>query len=316
LSEAAILELDGLRKEYLDVVAVCDVSLAIPRGEIYGLIGPNGAGKTTLLSMAATTLEPTAGHVRLDGGELWDDPVRARRQIGFMPDFFQVTRELTVTDFLSTFALAHGLRGQALRDRVAEVVALVGLQAKAEEKCKGLSRGMVQRLGLGRAIIHKPALLLLDEPASGLDPLARKVLFDTLRAIHRDGSTIVISSHILSELSDLCTFVGIMHEGEFLECGRTREVIQKLLPRRRMELHVLAESLTAAQAFLEQTDAVNALVEVDGSLRFEFEGTDEHLADLHATLAREGIRIVTLAESATSLHEAYFSLAEGRPARD
>ncbi|MBN1941740.1 MAG: ABC transporter ATP-binding protein [Phycisphaerae bacterium] len=306
----SIIELRRLRKEYFNVVALADVDLSIPGGEIYGLIGPNGAGKTTLLRILATTLEPTAGCVLLEGKDLWDDPLAARRTTGFMPDFFQVYRDLTVREFLNFFALAHGLRGGERTRRVADVIRLIGLEEKADALCKGLSRGMVQRLGLGRAILHKPRLLLLDEPASGLDPLARKRLFDVLQYVRSGGATIVISSHILAELSDLCTSVGIMDRGVFLEAGPTEQVIRRLLPRRKLQLRVLEGSQAAAVRFLEQRESVSELQTDTMLLRFDFEGDDETVADLLRDLIARNVRVVLFQESASSLHEAYLRIAE------
>ncbi|MBN1554806.1 MAG: ABC transporter ATP-binding protein [Phycisphaerae bacterium] len=305
-----IIELRRLRKEYFNVVALADVDLSIPAGEIYGLIGPNGAGKTTLLRMLATTLEPTAGRVLLEGKDLWDDPPGVRSVIGFMPDFFQVYRDLTVREFLTFFALAHGLRGAKLAHRVTDVIGLIGLEEKADELCKGLSRGMVQRLGLGRAVLHNPRLLLLDEPASGLDPLARARLFAVLQRVRAEGATIIISSHILAELSGLCTSVGIMHQGVFLESGPTEEVIRRLLPRRKLQLRVLEGSQTPAANVLEKHENVSMIQTDTTWLRFEFDGTDETVSELLDQLIAAGVRVVLLQESASSLHEAYISIAE------
>ncbi len=305
-----LLELCRLRKDYFNVVAVADVELSIPAGEIVGLIGPNGAGKTTLLRMLATTLEPTTGRVLLEGKDLWDDPPAVRRQIGFMPDFFQVYRDLTVREFLTLFGLAHDLHGEQLNERVTEVISLIGLEEKADSLCKGLSRGMVQRLGLGRAILHKPRLLLLDEPASGLDPLARGKLFSVLRRIHADGATVLISSHILAELSELCTYVGIMDRGVFLEVGPTEQVIRRLLPRRKLQLRVLDGSQTQAAGLLGACEGLSDLRTDATTLRFDYDGTDETLAGLLRQLIAAGVQVVLLQESASSLHEAYISIAE------
>ncbi|HDY65064.1 MAG TPA: ABC transporter ATP-binding protein [Phycisphaerae bacterium] len=287
-----------------------DVDLVVPAGEIFGMIGPNGAGKTTTLRMLGTALEPTAGQVFFDGRDIWDDPVDVRSQIGFMPDFFQLYRQLKVWELLGYFGIAHGMKGASLDRRVDEVLRLIGLTEKREALCKGLSRGMVQRLGLGRAILHRPKLLLLDEPASGLDPLARKILFDTLRSAHAEGATIIISSHILGELSDLCTSVGIMNRGRFIESGPTGDVVRRLLPKRKIELRVLDGSQEAAGAALSGMDDVHDLRRDKAVLHFDFDGTDEDLANLNAELIERGVRVVLLQESATSLHEAYFAITE------
>ncbi len=307
----SILVFRELRKDFFDVRAVDDVSLEIPTGEIFGLIGPNGAGKTTTLRMAATSLEPTRGKVMFLGQDIWKDPVRVRRQIGFLPDFFQTYRQLTVEELLTYFAIAHGLPGLERRQRVNEVIEIIGLGEKRKTLCKGLSRGMVQRLGLGGAILHRPRLLLLDEPASGLDPLARKAMFDALRTCQAEGATILISSHILGELSDLCTSVGVMDEGRFLAAGETRTVMNELLPKRKIELRVLPDGHTQALQHLQQHAKVHALLPEKGRFRFDFDGTDEDLAALNTEMVRRGVKVVLQQESATSLHEAYFAVAKG-----
>ena len=302
----------GLRKEYFQVVAVNDVNLAIPRGEIFGLIGPNGAGKTTLLRMIATTLEPTSGHVYVDDADVWSHPTTVRGKTGFMPDFFLMYPKLTVRELLTYFGIAHGLSGDALRARVDEVIDLIDLTDKRDTPCKGLSRGMVQRLGLGRAILHKPELLLLDEPASGLDPLARQSLFDVLRAIRAEGATIVISSHILTELSGLCTSVGIMHDGQFLETGTPEEITRKLMPKRQMAMTVVS-GVDQAVTILSghpQTDDVQA---DDQRVGFAFDGDDAALAELTRSLVTGGVGVALMEEAETTLHELYLAIAERTP---
>jgi len=304
-----LLETRALRKEYFDVLAVDDLDWAVAPGEIHGLIGPNGAGKTTLLRMLATTLEPTSGQVLFEGKSLWRDPTRLRGQMGFMPDFFQMYGRLTVTELLRYFGIAHGLDDTAIDERVRAVLAQTELTDKADAFCRGLSRGMVQRLGLARAILHRPTLLLLDEPASGLDPMARQVLFDILRGIHASGTTIIISSHILAELSGLCTAVAIMHEGRFLATGKTDEIIRQIMPKRRIRLHVTAAAANAT-AILSADTAVTDLGGEAPALEFAFDGDDDALADLNARLVTAGVGVARLEEGRASLHELYFAITE------
>ena len=304
-----IVVMQALRKEYYEVVAVDDVDLSLARGQIHGLIGPNGAGKTTLLRMLATTLEPPSGEILFEGVDIRRDPKAVRAKMGYMPDFFQMYDGLRVAELLAYFGIAHGLGGRQLRDRVAEVIRLIGLEEKAHTPCKGLSRGMVQRLGLGRAIIHRPELVLLDEPASGLDPLARKNLFDLLERIHADGTTIIISSHILAELSDLCTSVIIMHEGRFLETGPTQEIIRKIMPTRQITLR-LAGGAEAAGKVLSEHRSASALQSEPNQIRFGFDGSDAELAELNAALVRAGAGVALMEETRTSLHELYFAITE------
>ena len=174
---------------------------------------------------------------------------------------------------------------------------------------RGLSRGMMQRLGLGRSILHRPKLLLLDEPASGLDPLARRDLFELLRQVHSEGTTVIISSHILGELSDLCTSVAIMHDGRFLEVGRTAEIIRKLMPKREITIQVVTP-VEAAAKVLQEMPGVSDLSTTDSSLGFFFEGSQDALAGLNAALVRAKVGVALLEEKKTNLHDIYFKIAE------
>jgi ABC-2 type transport system ATP-binding protein len=303
------LALHRLRKEYFEVVAVDDVDLEVHRGDIFGLIGPNGAGKTTLLRMLATALEPTAGRALFCGKDLWADPVAYRRVMGFMPDFFQLYDYLTTRETLLYFGLAHGMDRKARARRADEVLELIGLQEKAHSLAKGLSRGMVQRLGLGRALMHRPSLLLLDEPASGLDPLARKHLFDVLREVNTQGTTIAISSHILGELSDVCNSVGIMHKGKFLAAGETSEIVGRIMPKRRISL-LLTTDPAAATPVLETFPAVS-VEKIEGSrVRLLLEATDADLAQLNAALVAAGVGVALIEETRTGLTELYLAITE------
>jgi len=304
-----IVTTSALRKEYFETVAVADIDLAIPPGQIFGLIGPNGAGKTTTLRMLATTLEPTSGTAYFQGLDVWKDPRSLRDRIGFMPDFFQMYGGLTVTELLRYFGIAHGLSGTELRRRVAEVLALIDLAEKADSPVKGLSRGMMQRLGFGRAILHRPKLLLLDEPASGLDPLARKRLFDLLLHVHEQGTTVIISSHILGELSEVCTSIGIMDHGRFLETGHTDRIVRKIMPKRQITVQLVTETAAAAKLLAEQT-GVSDVKATGRSVQFLFDGEDAALAELNASLMRAGVAVALTEESRTSLHEVYFAIAQ------
>ncbi len=308
----AIVRTERLRQEYFDLLAVDDVDLAIEPGEIYGLVGPNGAGKTTLLRMMATTLEPTRGRVLFKGVDVSKDPLPMRRHMGFMPDFFQLYNDLTVIQTLEYFARAHKIKDMIVR--IHEVLEIIGLEEKATTSVKGLSRGMTQRLGLGRAILHKPDLLLLDEPASGLDPLARRILFKALEAIHREGATIIISSHILGELSGLCTSVGIMHEGRFIETGKTAEVVKRIMPTRRIRLVVLDDVARAAD-MVAKLDHVSAVRVEDHRVDFSYEGDDAGLAEINRLLVQAECTVARLEEKETNLHEVYFAIADREGAR-
>jgi len=201
-----VIELIRLRKEYDDVVAVEDLSLTIPQGEIFGLIGPNGAGKTTTIRMACGLLAPTTGKALVNNIDVAQEPEQAQGSIGYLSDFFAVYEDLKVWEYLDYFAHAYKVDESRIANRVTEVIAQVSLEVKRDAMIRGLSRGMKQRLGIARAIIHQPKVLLLDEPASGLDPKARLELRNLLLGLRDQGTTILISSHILTELEGFCTF--------------------------------------------------------------------------------------------------------------
>ena len=305
-----LFQTQSLRKEYFEVVAVDDVDFSVPAGEIFGLIGPNGAGKTTLLRMLATSLEPTSGRVFFDGTDVWKNPVKLRSAIGFVPDFFLMYDKLTVRELLKYFAIAHDMPRARIGPRVEEVLGLIDLRDKADTLVKGLSRGMMQRLGAGRAILHEPRALLLDEPASGLDPLARMALFELLKRIHANGTTILISSHILGELTDVCTSVGIMHDGRFLETGPVDEIIKKVMPHRTITLRIVA-GLEAARKVVSGEANVAAVEDCEQGLRITFTGTDQQLAEMNARLVGANVALALAEEARTSLNELYFAIAQG-----
>ena len=224
----AIVRTTGLTKMYGPLAAVGEVSLAVPRGSIYGLIGPNGAGKTTLMTMVASLLRPTAGSVTVEGHDPAHDAASVRRVTGYMPDGLGVYEGLDVGGYLEFFAAAYEIPRDEWSSLIDGLLELVDLEVKRDAAVNSLSRGMKQRLSLARALVHDPQLLILDEPASGLDPRARIELRELLWALQSMGKTIIVSSHILSELQEICTHVGIMEAGRMLAEGSPDEIGQRL----------------------------------------------------------------------------------------
>ncbi|NDV61773.1 ABC transporter ATP-binding protein [Puniceicoccales bacterium CK1056] len=222
------IELQDLRVDYGDLTAVNNLSLTIDKGEIYGLVGPNGAGKTSTLNVLATLLVPTYGHVRMAGYDLDRDPDAIRARLGYMPDLAPVVGNLRVWEFLDLYAASYGLAGTEKSKRVDECLELVKLADKRDVLCGTLSRGMTQRVVLAKTLLHKPEILLLDEPASGMDPLARIDLKDALQSVATTGATIIISSHILSELAEMATSIGILHKGRLREHGDVHDVLASM----------------------------------------------------------------------------------------
>jgi ABC-2 type transport system ATP-binding protein len=223
-----MVDIKQLWVKYGSFIAVRGISFQIPRGEVFGFIGPNGAGKSSTIRILATLQRPDSGIVRVDGIEVRENPMKIRRKIGYMPDSFGLYEGLTVREYLHFFAAAYDTP-EALRDRlVDDVLSLTDLKTKIDAQVDGLSRGMKQRLGLARVLLHDPELLLLDEPASGLDPRARIEVREILKELSRMGKTILISSHILHELSQFCTRIGILEAGALLTEGSLEEIYHRL----------------------------------------------------------------------------------------
>ena len=305
---ADAIKITGLCKEFDDLVAVQSLEATIPEGEIYGLIGPNGAGKTTTIRMACGLLEPTAGQVRVEGVDVHQEPERAQQFIGYLSDFFSVYEDLKVWEYLDFFAHAYKMPDAEIPARIDEVIRQVELEVKRDALIKGLSRGMKQRLGIGRAIIHRPKVLLLDEPASGLDPKARFDLRNLLRGLRDQGTTVLISSHILTELEGFCTSIGIMEKGQLVRSGRIAEVTAAENPARMIRLRWMENSAPVAPLLSASSEVSGvSLDSVEG--RFHFSGTDAELAQLLAGLIAGGVQVLSFAESKQTVEDLYMKLS-------
>jgi ABC-2 type transport system ATP-binding protein len=243
----AIVETRNLTKRYNNFVALQDLNLTIERGSIHGFIGPNGAGKTTTMRILATLLEPTDGQAWVSGYPVTEMPLQVRRRIGYMPDFFGVYDNMKVWEYLDFFAAAYKVPQEKREGMIGDLLALVDLSAKRNSFVEELSRGMKQRLCLARTLVHEPELLILDEPASGLDPHARIELRELLKELRSLGKTILVSSHILTELAEMCTHVAIIERGKLLVSGGVSEILQAMQPAREIYVRVLGQSSEAAR---------------------------------------------------------------------
>jgi ABC-2 type transport system ATP-binding protein len=281
----------GLTKQFDRHIAVNDVDLQVEAGEVYGLIGPNGAGKTSLIRMLAAAEEPTTGEIYINGDRLLRDESNPtlKRRLGYLPDDFPLYDDLNVWDYLDYFARLYRLREPRRSQRLREVLELVQLTNKRNSLISTLSRGMKQRLSLARTIIHEPILLLLDEPVSGLDPIARMQFREIIKILQEAGMTILISSHVLSDLAELCTSVGIMELGYLVESATLQELYQRL-SRQEIFLSTLG-NLEALQAELKNHPLVEdwEVVQATGSLRVHFSGSQEDCAELLRSLIAAGI---------------------------
>jgi ABC-2 type transport system ATP-binding protein len=302
-----MIRTDSLVEQYGRVRALDGLSLNVPTGSIYGFIGQNGAGKTTTLRVLATLLLPDEGQAEVAGVDVLRRPFEVRRVVGYMPDFFGVYDDLKVGEYLEFYASLHGMRGPAavsLRDNLLD---LVDLAHKRDEYVEGLSRGMQQRLCLARALIHDPQVLLLDEPASGLDPVARVEMRELLKELGRMGKTILISSHILSELADLCTHVGIIAAGKLVREGTVQDVLWAA-ERQGYRLRVLRDAERAA-ALLEAVPGIGAVSVEDGEVRFHCEGGAETAAAALAVVVGGGVPVARFSEVENSLEATFLRLA-------
>jgi len=310
-SRPTAIDIRDLRVDYGNFVAVDDLSLTVPRGEVFGLVGPNGAGKTSTFRVLTTLMMPTYGDVFLEGVDIQEDLESARRIVGYMPDLAPVPSDLKVWEFLDFHAAAYGLGTKAQRrQRAEECLEEVALTDQRNKWCKELSRGQTQRVVLAKTLLHRPKVLILDEPASGLDPLARRDLRLALRRLADQGATVFVSSHILSELAEMCTSVCVMNRGRLLASGTADEVRHQLGSTERMlTVTVLARSEDAA-AWLERQPSVRNLRISPHQVAFDFNGSDEDQAGLMEGLIHAGLRVRTFEEKRSSFEDILIEVAE------
>jgi ABC-2 type transport system ATP-binding protein len=306
-----MIEVINFTKRYGEFVAVDDLSFSIGKGEVFGFIGPNGAGKSTTIRFLATLLRPTTGEGRVAGHSVVNDPMAVRRVIGFMPDDFGVYDGMKVWEFLDFFAVAYEIPYSYRKKIIGEVLELLDLTHKRDDYVNGLSKGMKQRLCLAKTLVHDPPVLILDEPASGLDPRARLEMKALLNELRGMGKTILVSSHILSELADFCTSIGIIERGKLLAAGSIQEIQRQLRSHRVLKVHVLDESTNRAASILGDDPAVRTVELFDHTITAEFEGQDEDMARLLGRLIGEGIRVNSFAEEPLSLEEVFMMITKG-----
>jgi len=304
-----VIRMTSLRKEFDDLVAVQGLDVAIPEGEIYGLIGPNGAGKTTTIRMACGLLEPTDGRVTVAGVDVHQDPERAQKFIGYLSDFFSVYEDLKVWEYLDFFAHAYKMPEAEIPARIDEVIRQVALEVKRDAMIKGLSRGMKQRLGIARAIIHNPRVLLLDEPASGLDPKARLDLRNLLSSLRDAGTTVLISSHILTELEGFCTSIGIMEKGQMIRSGTIAEISSAETTLRVVRLGWMGPGEAIVRARLGENPQVSGLMVQGAQAVFKFAGSEEELAAVLAGLVSAGVKVLSFGEVKQTVEDLYLKLS-------
>jgi len=297
-----------LRKEYDKVIALSALDLEIPEGEICGLIGPNGAGKSTLLKILSTVIRPDFGLASVGGFGVETNVLEVRRRVGFMPDFFALYENMTAEDFLIYFALAYGMTPDKIKPRVDELLTLVNLTDKRNEMISGLSRGMKQRLVFVKTLIHDPPVLLLDEPLSGLDPKARIEMRESLRSLKKMGKTIIVSSHILAELSDFCSYVVILEKGILRANGTVSQILDQIQGALQVTIEVTNEAEKAKEIIGKFKNV--SIKSGEGMLiNFSLAGEKKELAAVNAALVSAGVGVVAITEKRGDIEDIYAKIS-------
>ncbi len=310
-----MLKITNLVKRYGRFTAVDHLSMEIGEGHIFGFVGANGAGKTTTMKIVSGLLQPTSGDVTVDGVNILSEPREVKKRIGYMPDFFGVYDDLKVDEYMNFYA---GIYGIPYRDRKGisdQLLELVDLTHKKDFYVDSLSRGMKQRLCLARSMIHDPKLLILDEPASGLDPRARVEMKNILRELKNMGKTILISSHILSELAEMCTMIGIIDQGRMSACGTVEEITVKLTRTGKLKIKV-RDKLEEAVMLLQEQPAIGE-IRIQGDLVEADTSADEQiLSDILKRLVQKDIPVVSFSQAGSSLESVFMQLTEGSDGSD
>ncbi|MCB8932504.1 MAG: ABC transporter ATP-binding protein [Fimbriimonadaceae bacterium] len=306
-----MLEVKNLRKVYGPLVAVEELSFTLQPGDVFGFIGSNGAGKTTTIRMISTLLEPTSGTATINGADIWKDPMEVRRLIGYMPDFFGLYDDVKVWEYLDFFATIYRVPVNQRPAVIDNVLELTDLTVKRDAFVQSLSRGMQQRLCLARCLVHDPALLLLDEPASGLDPRARAELRELILELGRMGKIVIVSSHILSELSGFCNTVGIIEKGRLLASGPVKEVIGSIRTSRVLEVRFLEDAGAPLQFAKARAHVNDAQMGPEGQVCIDFVGTLEDQASLLEAFVAAGHRVVDFRETHADLEDVFMRLTTG-----
>jgi ABC-2 type transport system ATP-binding protein len=310
---AAIVETKGLTKRYGERLAVLDLDLTVEEGAVFGFVGPNGAGKTTTMRILSTLLRPTAGEAWVAGHSVLEDRRAVRRAIGYMPDFFGVYDDMKVWEYLDFFAACYEIPPEVRQGLVDDLLLLVDLDHRRDDYVDALSRGMKQRLCLARALAHDPQVLILDEPASGLDPRARVEIRELLRELRAMGKTIIVSSHILSEIQEVCTHIGIIESGEVVATGTLAEM-RRLIQAQRV-VHVgLIEQVERARTWLEaRADVLQVEPEAGEGvdLAVTLAGDDWAVAQLLREMVQADLPVVAFREEAGDLEDVFMRLTKG-----
>lgn len=300
----------NLVKKYGRFTAVDNLSLEIGEGHIFGFVGANGAGKTTTMKIIAGLLSQTSGEISIDGADISAQPRQVKRKIGYMPDFFGVYDDLKVSEYMDFYSGIYGIPYRERKIVAAQLLELVNLTDKCEFYVDALSRGMKQRLCLARSLIHNPRLLILDEPASGLDPRARIEMKGILRELKNMGKTVLISSHILPELSEICTAIGIIDRGRMVAQGTVEDIMQKMEGSERIRIKVMDRTEDAVKIIREQP-CISGVSVIGNAIEADFKGEEKLLPDILKRLVVMDIPVISFTGDGGSLESVFMHLTEG-----
>ncbi|MED1799402.1 ABC transporter ATP-binding protein [Brevibacillus porteri] len=305
-----MIQIQNLRKRYGKMEALKGLSLEIDKGTVFGFVGPNGAGKSTTMSILATLLEPTSGRAYVGGYEVTKHPKEVRKLIGYMPDFFGVYDNLTAEEYLDFYGANYDIPAAERKQIIPQLLELVNLTHKRDAYVDSLSRGMKQRLGLARSLVHNPEVLILDEPASGLDPRARIELREILKELRDMGKTIIISSHILPELAEMCDVIGIVEEGNLVAFGRVDEIYSKMQEQRVLRIRLL-DRVEEAMTRLREMSVITRVTREGNWVVAGFSGNDEEQVELLRELAVSGYPVAAFNEAVGDLEEIFLEITKG-----
>lgn len=305
-----MLRIKGLVKKYGKFTAVNDLNFNVPKGEIYGFVGPNGAGKTTTMKIICGLMAADSGEIYVNDIDVIKNGRRAKDVIGYMPDFFGVYDDLKVTEYLDFYASIYKINSKDRKKICDDLLELVDLQDKRDAYVDSLSRGMKQRLCLARSLVHNPELLVLDEPASGMDPRARVEMKEILRTLKDLGKTIIISSHILPELSELCTSIGIIDRGKIVISGTVDEIMQQVYSKRFIKVKV-RDKMEESVKIMQESPLITSINKDENSIEAGFEGNEEEMAMLLKELVIRDIPVISFVQMDGNLEDVFMKVTKG-----
>ena len=313
-----MIQVEDLKIHYGEFVAVDNLSFSVKKGSVFGLIGPNGAGKTTTIKAIATLIEPTYGEIKLGDTSVLHQPEEARSMLGYMPDFPPVYDDLRVEEFCDLFAHAYGQSASERKDKVDLALAQTDLTDKRKDLCKSLSRGMKQRALLAKTLVHDPSVMLLDEPGANLDPKARIDMRNLLRKLADQGKTILVSSHVLTELEDLCDEIGIMRNGKMVVCGSLEEITQSKHTQRTLEIELL-KSFPELPQWVEQHATLSGLKETNESkthFQIIHSGSREEVPEILSQMVGLGVEVTSFTTRKSKVEDLFLEIESGSSSFD